>query len=101
MEVDSTTHPTNHDRQDQMEVDRQGEEAPQTEAPSEGDRKHRATLVPQKDLGEPFLLRRSSKTLRPLLIHRNLLNVVIDMIDLQEFIPKVLTLNSIFFLCIL
>ena len=93
MEIDSTTQPTNHDRQDSRDTDgQQGQTSGFTDATSQ------AAMQQQKDLGEPFLLRRSSKTLRVLLL---LLfsgvrwSLMINPFDLQKSALKVLTLSNI------
>ncbi|KIV91391.1 hypothetical protein PV10_05935 [Exophiala mesophila] len=54
MEIDSTTQPTNHDRQDSRDMDgQQGQNSGFTDGRSQ------TAMQQQKDLGEPFLLRRS------------------------------------------
>lgn len=87
MEIDSTTQPTNHDRQGDMDVDGQ---PGRTSGVTDG--RSQAAL---QDLGEPFLLRRSSKTLRLLLFSGIRWSSMINPFDLQKSVPKVLTLSNI------
>lgn len=70
MDVEVNTLYTNHDRQDGMEVD-DDDQRKELQSPSVRRGKNpQTTLEQQKDMGEPFLLRRSSKTLLPFLVCR-------------------------------
>jgi hypothetical protein len=64
MEVESARHATNHDRNDEMDIDSKDAEADSLKAVAlAGDEKTLENL--QKDMGDAFLLCRSSKTLSP------------------------------------
>lgn len=63
---------TNHDRQDSMDVDVDEDKGAQVVKPAGGSAADEITLEQiQEDMGEPFLLCRSSKTLLPPIIRRS------------------------------